>query len=181
MQISHVHGARLMGPVHHPFVGHVLRSSVDAVRQPSNHIPGPARSNRDRRPVSERAPPANPPKQSERPPRGSPDDRVAKAQARVIRLQAAVDLLGEDNPDTASLKTMLVEAKAQTRVAPVGERIGCMLEEHRVCEKASRECRARCDQGTGDQSFSRDRVVRGAGEFAMVAFGSHVYCTSSSS
>ena len=57
--------------------------------------------------------------QSDRP--EPPDDRVAEAQARVIRLQAAVDLLGEDNPDAASLKTMLAEAKAQTRVAPVGE------------------------------------------------------------
>ena len=75
---------------------------------------------------STRAPPADPPKQSERQPRGSPDDRVADAQARVIRLQAAVDLLGED-PDAASLKTMLAEAKAQTRVAPVRERLDACL------------------------------------------------------
>ena len=45
----------------------------------------------------------------------------------MIRLQAAVDLLGEDNPDAASLKTMLDEAKAQTRVAPVGERLDACL------------------------------------------------------
>ena len=31
--------------------------------------------------------------------RGSPDDRVAEAQARVIRLQAAVDFVQEDNSD----------------------------------------------------------------------------------
>ena len=36
-----------------------------------------------------------------------------------------------------------------------------MLEVHRACEEASRECKSRCDQGTGSQSFSRDRVVRG--------------------
>ena len=82
---------------------------------------------------STRGPPTGPPKQSERQPRGSPDNHVAEAQARVIRVQAAVDLLGEDNPDAASLKTMLAEAKAQTRVAPVGERLdACLLFFERV-------------------------------------------------
>ena len=53
---------------------------------------------------------------------GSPDD-----QARVIRFQVAVDLLGEDNPGAASLKTMFAEAKAQTRLAPVRERLDACL------------------------------------------------------
>ena len=39
-----------------------------------------------------------------------------------------MDLLGEDNPDAASLKTLLAEAKAQTRVAPVGERLDAAFE-----------------------------------------------------
>ena len=73
-----------------------------------------------------RGTPSDRSKPSDRQPRGSPDD-VAEAQARVIRLQAAVDLLGEDNPDAAGLKTMLAEAKVQTRVAPVGERLDACL------------------------------------------------------
>ena len=45
----------------------------------------------------------------------------------MIRLQAAVDLLGEDNPGAASPKTMVAEATAQTRVTPVGERLDACL------------------------------------------------------
>ena len=57
----------------------------------------------------------------------SPDARVAEAQARVSRLQAAVDLLGVDNPDAELLKASLEAAKRQCRVQPVGERLDSCL------------------------------------------------------
>ena len=53
----------------------------------------------------------------------SPDARVAEAQARVSRLQAAVDLLGVDNPDAELLKASLETAKRQCRVQPVKEQL----------------------------------------------------------
>ena len=68
---------------------------------------------------SRRMPPADPPKQSECQPRGSPDDRVARGTST----SDLRGLLGEDNPDVASLKTMPAEAKAWTGVAAVGERL----------------------------------------------------------
>ena len=98
-----------------------------------------------------------------------PDDRVAEAQARVIRLQAAVDLLGEDNPDAASLKTMLAEAKAQTRVAPIGERLDACLKFIERAKKRLESAEQGFDQGTGSQSCSRNRVVGGFGKFAAIA------------
>ena len=104
---------------------------------------------------STRAPPADFPKQSERQPRGSPDDRVAEAQARVIRLQAAVDLLVEDNPDAASLKTMLAEAEAQTRVAPVGERLDACL---KFIERAKKRLES------ADQDVIKAQEVRASRE-----------------
>ena len=45
----------------------------------------------------------------------SPDARVAEAQARVSRLQAALDLLGAHNPDGELLKASLETAKRQCR------------------------------------------------------------------
>ena len=57
----------------------------------------------------------------------SPDARVAEAQARVSRLQAAVDLLGVDNPDAELLKASLEAAKRQCRVQLVGERLDSCL------------------------------------------------------
>ena len=57
----------------------------------------------------------------------SPDARVAEAQARVSRLQAAVDLFGVDNPDAELLKASLEAAKRQCRVQPVGERLDSCL------------------------------------------------------
>ena len=57
----------------------------------------------------------------------SPDARVAEAQARVSRLQAALDLLGADNPDAEFLKASLETAKRQCRVQPVGERLDSCL------------------------------------------------------
>ena len=57
----------------------------------------------------------------------SPDARVAEAQARVSRLQAALDLLGADNPDAELLKASLETAKRQCRVQPVGERLDSCL------------------------------------------------------
>ena len=47
----------------------------------------------------------------------SPDARVAEAQARVSRLQAALDLLGADNPDAELLKASLETAAAMSRAA----------------------------------------------------------------
>ena len=44
----------------------------------------------------------------------SPDAHVAEAQARVSRLQAAVDLLGVDSPDAELLKASLEAAKRQS-------------------------------------------------------------------
>ena len=74
------------------------------------------------------------PKESSKPspnlhaePGKSPDARVAEAQARVSRLQAAADLLGVDNPDAELLKASLEAPKRQCRVQPVGERLDSCL------------------------------------------------------
>ena len=56
----------------------------------------------------------------------SPHARVAEAQARVSRLQAALDL-GADNPDAELLKSSLEIAKWHCRVQPVGERLDSCL------------------------------------------------------
>ena len=79
--------------------------------------------------------------------RKSPDVRVAEAQVSVSRLQAAVDLLGVDNPDAELLKASLEAAKRQCRVLPVGERMdsclkfversqGCVKRQERIVEEA---------------------------------------------
>ena len=57
----------------------------------------------------------------------SPDAHVAEAQARVSRLQAALDMLGADIPDAELLKVFLDIAKRQCRVQPVGERLDSCL------------------------------------------------------
>ena len=53
----------------------------------------------------------------------SPEARVAEAQARVSRLQAAMDLLGVDNQDAEPLKASVETARRQCSVHPVGERL----------------------------------------------------------
>ena len=75
---------------------------------------------------STRAPPADLPKQLERQLRGSPDDRVAEVPARVIHLQAAVDLLGRGQPRRGQY-----EDHAPDPCCPSRRTIGCMLEVHR--------------------------------------------------
>ena len=57
-----------------------------------------------------------------------PQQRVAEASARVERLQAALNLLGEDDPDAEPLKVGLKRAKVQAQVRPVGERLDLCLQ-----------------------------------------------------
>ena len=58
----------------------------------------------------------------------TPQDRMAAASARVTRLKAALQLLGEDTPDAAPLKVALEQARGQARLRPVGERVDSCLQ-----------------------------------------------------
>ena len=116
-----------LGRVRHPFGVHVLSSSVGA---------GSSAVHSDSKTLPQHSAPK--PRQ---PTRGSQTLQshrsvnfeavwttvLRKHKARVIRPQVAVDLLEEDNPDAACLKTMVAKAKAQTRVAPVRERLDACL------------------------------------------------------
>ena len=50
-----------------------------------------------------------------------------------------MDLLGEENPDAANLKTTFAEGAAQTRDAPVGERLDACLKFIERAKEASPE------------------------------------------
>ena len=54
--------------------------------------------------------------------------KVADVAARVGRLEAALQLLGEDDPDAEPLKVALKQARMQARVRPVGERLDLCLQ-----------------------------------------------------
>ena len=56
-----------------------------------------------------------------------PQQKAAEAAARVGRLEAALALLGEDDPDAEPLKVALKQAKLQARVRPVGKRLDLCL------------------------------------------------------
>ena len=58
----------------------------------------------------------------------TPQDRMAAASARVTRLKAALQLLGEDTPGAAALKVALEQARGQARLRPVGERLNPCLQ-----------------------------------------------------
>ena len=57
-----------------------------------------------------------------------PQQKVADAAARVGRLEAALRLLGEDDPDAEPLKVALKQARMHARVRPVGERLDLCLQ-----------------------------------------------------
>ena len=57
----------------------------------------------------------------------SPDERVAEARARVARLEAALQVLGETSPEAQPIQEALRKARAQCRVQPVGERLDSTL------------------------------------------------------
>ena len=57
----------------------------------------------------------------------TPQDRMAEASARVTRLEAALQLLGEDSLVAAPLKVALEQARGQARLRPVGERLDSCL------------------------------------------------------
>ena len=52
-----------------------------------------------------------------------PHQKVADAVARLGRHDAALRLLGEDDPDAEPLKVDLKQARMQARVCPIGERL----------------------------------------------------------
>ena len=57
----------------------------------------------------------------------SPDERVAEARARVVRLEAALQVLDEESPEAQLIKEALLKAREQSRVQPVGERLDSTL------------------------------------------------------
>ena len=65
---------------------------------------------------------------AEAPKQVHPQQRVAEASARVERLEVALKLLGEDDPDAEPLKIALKRAKSQAQVRPVGERLDLCLQ-----------------------------------------------------
>ena len=68
-----------------------------------------------------------------------PQQKVADAAARVGRLEAALQLLGEDDPDAEPLKVALKQARMQARVRPVGERLDlCLQHVARVKKQVAR-------------------------------------------
>ena len=61
------------------------------------------------------------------PQRLSPDERVSEARARVLRLEAALQVLGEDSPEGLPIKEALKKARDQSRALPIGERLDSTL------------------------------------------------------
>ena len=61
------------------------------------------------------------------PQRLSPDERVSEARARVPRLEAALQVLGEDSPEGLPIKEALKKARDQSRSLPIGERLDSTL------------------------------------------------------
>ena len=70
-----------------------------------------------------------------------PQQKVAEAAARVGRVEAALALLGEDDPDAEPLKVALKQAKLQARVRPVGERLDLRLQYVRQVARAEEQVR----------------------------------------
>ena len=99
----------------------------------------------------------------------SPDARVAEAQARVSRLQAALDLLGADNPDAELLKASLETAKRQCRVQPVGERLdSCLKFVERAQGRIERQ-KKNCRGSTATLDQVRISVGRRVARFGTAA------------
>ena len=61
------------------------------------------------------------------PQRLSPDERVSEARARVLRLEAALQVLEEDSPEGLPIKEALKKARDQCRALPIGERLDSTL------------------------------------------------------
>ena len=57
-----------------------------------------------------------------------PQKRVAEASARMERLEAALKVLGEDDPDAEPLKAAVKRAKVQAQVRSVEERLDLCLQ-----------------------------------------------------
>ena len=127
-----------MGRVHHPFVGHIPGSTVDAVRQPSNHIPPQQSGPKTRQ--STRGPPTDRPKQSERLPRGGRPCCGGDSSA------GRRGFAGRGQPRCGQFEDHARRSQGPDPSCPSRRMIGCMLEVHRACEEAFRECRSRCDK-----------------------------------
>ena len=75
-----------------------------------------------------KGPPPKPPVSQASPvTRLSPDERVADARAHVARLEAALQVLGEDSVEAQPIKEALKKAREQTRVLSIGERLDSTL------------------------------------------------------
>ena len=57
-----------------------------------------------------------------------PQQRCAEASVRVERLEAALKVLGEEDPDAEPMKAALKQARIHARVRPVGERFDLCLQ-----------------------------------------------------
>ena len=63
----------------------------------------------------------------------SPDERVAEARARVARLEAALQVLGETSFEAQPIQKALRKAREQCRVKPVGETVSFAAKQPAVC------------------------------------------------
>ena len=97
---------------------------------------------------------------SEGPRRSTPQDRMAAASARVSRLEAALQVLGEDSPDAAPLKVALDQARGQAKIRPVGERLMLAI---RPAGEGSRSQKAqeRERQAQLDRIFQEEKLAEG--------------------
>ena len=72
------------------------------------------------------------------PPRLSQDERVSEACVQVLRLEAALQVLGEDSPEGQPIKEALKKARDQSRALPIGERLDHLDVEGQDRENSSR-------------------------------------------
>ena len=98
---------------------------------------------------------------SEGPRRSTPQDRMAAASARVSRLEAALQVLGEDSPDAAPLKVALDQARGQAKIRPVGERLDSCLQFVERVKKQITRAQERERQAQLDKTFQEEKLAEG--------------------
>ena len=98
----------------------------------------------------------------------SPDARVAEAQARVSRLQAALDLFGADNPDAELLKASLETAKRQWWRAARGRTSGFLFEVRGARPRTHRATEENCRGSSAALGQVRISVGRRVARFGTI-------------
>ena len=98
---------------------------------------------------------------AEGPRRSTPQDRMAEVSARVTRLEAALQFLGENSLDAVPLKVALEQARGQARLRPVGERLDSCLQFIERVKKQIAKAQDRQRQAQSDRTFQEEKLAEG--------------------